>query len=93
MQVLFQLLLCSKASSRFRRAAGSRQWSQPLVQAGGASPKYLAMAAWRHLAEAAQQSQRVRNLGRLVFICPLPKLWLRSITCGHHTQYHTPHAV
>lgn len=49
MQVLFQLLLCSKASSCFRTPVGFWQQSQPLVQAGGESPKYLAMAAWRHL--------------------------------------------
>lgn len=61
MQVLLQLVLCSKASSCFRTAAGFRQWSQPLVQAGGASPKYLAMAAWRHLQEAEQHRQGVRG--------------------------------
>lgn len=55
MQVLLQLLLRSKVSSCFRTAAGFWQWSQPLVQAGGASPKYLAMAAWRHLEQAAWQ--------------------------------------
>lgn len=52
MQVLLQLLLRSKASSFFLRAAGLWQWSQPLAQAGGASPKYSAMAAWRHLEQA-----------------------------------------
>lgn len=52
MQVLPQLLLCSRASSFFLMAAGLWQQSQPLAQAGGASPKYLAMAAWRHLEQA-----------------------------------------
>lgn len=55
MQVLLQLLLRSKASSCLRTAMGFWQWSQPLAQAGGASPKYLAMAAWRHLEQAAPQ--------------------------------------
>lgn len=54
MQVLLQLLLCSKASSCFRTAAGFWQWSQPLVQVGRTSPKYSAMAAWRHLDQAAR---------------------------------------
>ena len=58
MQVLLQLLACSKVSSCFCTAAGFWQWSQPLVQAGGASPKYLAMAAWRHLEQAAGQGER-----------------------------------
>lgn len=49
MQVLLELLLCSRASSCLFTALGFWQWSQPLLQAGGASPKYLAMAAWRHL--------------------------------------------
>lgn len=57
MQVLLQLPLCSKASSCFRTAAGFWQWSQPLVQAGGASPKYLAMAAWRHLAGSREEAR------------------------------------
>ena len=55
MQVLLQLLLRSKASSCLRTAVGFWQWSQPLAQAGSASPKYLAMAAWRHLEQAAPQ--------------------------------------
>lgn len=54
MQVLLQPLPCSKVSSCFRTAAGFWQWSQPLVQVGGTSPKYLAMAAWRHLDQAAR---------------------------------------
>lgn len=57
MQVLLQLPLCSKASRCFLTAAGFWQWSQPLVQAGGASPKYLAMAAWRHLAGSRAEAR------------------------------------
>lgn len=72
MQVLLQLLLCSKASSCFCTAAGFWQWSQPLVQVGRASPKYLAIAAWRHLEQAAGQRQGMRVLAKLVL--PGPKL-------------------
>ena len=81
MAVLLQLLLCSKASSCFRTAAGFWQWSQPLVQAGDASPKYLAMAAWRHLEQAAQHRQGVRDPRRPAFVHPIPKLWLSTATC------------
>lgn len=74
MQVLLQLLLRSKVSSCFRTAAGFWQWSQPLVQAGGASPKYLAMAAWRHLEQATWQrrvrAQAVPKLGLSIATCP-----------------------
>lgn len=82
MQVLLQLLLSSKASSCFRTATGFWQWSQPLVQAGGTSPKYLAMAAWRHLEQAAGQRQGVGDSGKPAFIHLVPELRLSITVSG-----------
>lgn len=82
MQVLLQLLLCSKASSCFRTAAGLWQWSQPLAQVGGASPKYLAIAAWRHLEQAAGQRQGVRVPANVS--SPGPEAW----DCVWHSDRH-----
>lgn len=82
MQVLFQLLLCSKASSCFRTPAGFGN-SHSLWCRRGQVPKYLAIAAWRQSGAGV-----VRDLlGCSLFTQP-PKLCLSMAVwhCGQHLR-------
>lgn len=55
----------------------------------GRIPKVLGNGSMAAPGGGSTAEVGVRDPGRPVFIHPLPALWLRSFTCGHHAQYVT----